>query len=177
MSQIDIRRHGKGYRLLAVQRFPRDCAEVFSFFSDATNLQAITPGKLHFEILSDLPIEMRKGTILDYRLRIRGVPVRWRTEITSWEPPYRFSDMQLRGPYQWWIHEHRFEQVGNETVATDVVEYGVPLGWLAHPLFVRNDLQDIFAFRQRVMAKRFGAATAAAQNQNHHATAGPGRPA
>ena len=156
MMQLDIQQHGKGYQLLAVQRFPCGCEDVFSFFSDATNLEAITPAELSFNILTPLPIEMRKGTLLDYRLRIRGFPVRWRTEITSWDPPHRFTDMQLRGPYQWWIHEHTFQQDGDEAVVTDVVEYGVPLGWLAHPLFVRHDLYNIFAFRQRVMAQRFG---------------------
>jgi len=89
--------------------------EVFSFFSDAYNLDRITPSFLRFRILSLRPIAMRVGTRIEYALRVHGVPLRWTSEITVWDPPFRFVDVQLRGPYRRWHHEHRFEDLGNST--------------------------------------------------------------
>lgn len=110
MSKITIGREGNGYRLETAQRLPRPVNDVFPFFADAFNLESITPPSLRFRILNAKPISMRAGATIDYRLRIGAVPVRWRSEITVWEPPFRFVDEQRRGPYRWWVHEHRFEE-------------------------------------------------------------------
>jgi ligand-binding SRPBCC domain-containing protein len=146
----------KTFTLGAQQWIPRPIGEVFSFFSDAANLQAITPSWVGFEILTKGPIEMRQGTLIDYRIRIHRVPLRWRTEITVWEPPVRFVDVQRRGPYRSWVHTHEFESRDGGTLCRDHVEYAVPGGALIHRLFVRADVEKIFAFRRAALASRFG---------------------
>jgi len=130
--------------------------ELFPFFGDAGNLDAITPPWLHFRIVTPPPIEMRAGALIDYRLKVRGVPLSWRTRINVWEPPHRFVDEQLRGPYRQWIHEHRFEPSDGGTLATDSVEYSVPFDFLIHDLMVRPDIEKIFAHRQAELSKVFG---------------------
>jgi ligand-binding SRPBCC domain-containing protein len=130
--------------------------ELFPFFADAGNLDAITPSWLHFHILTPRPIEMRAGTLIDYRLRVHGLPLRWRTRIREWEPPHRFVDEQVRGPYRRWIHTHTFEPRDGGTLARDRVEYAVPFDLIAHPLFVRRDIGRIFAFRQEALRSTFG---------------------
>jgi len=130
---------------------------VFDFFADARNLEAITPGWLSFKTLTPAPIKMQAGTLIDYKLRIHGVPVRWQTEITVWQPPHRFVDEQKRGPYRLWIHEHRFETKAGRTLCTDHVRYAVPGGELVHRLFVRRDVERIFTFRELKLRKLFGA--------------------
>lgn len=130
--------------------------ELFRFFADAGNLDAITPPWLHFAIVTPRPIEMRPGTSIDYRLRVHGLPLRWRTLIREWQPPHRFVDEQLRGPYRQWIHEHTFEARDGGTLARDVVRYAVPFDLIVHPLFVRRDIGRIFAFRQAALRERFG---------------------
>jgi hypothetical protein len=99
---------------------------------------------------------MRAGTLIDYKLKVRGMPLRWRTRIREWQPPHRFVDEQLRGPYRLWIHEHGFEARDGGTLARDVVHYAVPLDFLVHPLFVRRDVESLFAFRQEALRKKFG---------------------
>lgn len=122
--------------------------EVFAFFSDAHNLTSITPDWLKFEILTPQPIEMCAGTLIDYKLRLRGIPLRWQSEITQWEPPYRFVDEQRRGPYRYWIHEHTFDAVAaNRTIVRDRVRYDVPGHTLVHKLFVEPDLERVFTYR------------------------------
>lgn len=135
-------------------RVPPD--EVFPFFSSAANLDAITPSWLNFRIVTPPPIEMGRGTLIDYKLRVHGLPMRWRTLISAWEPPHRFVDEQLRGPYRQWIHEHTFSPKDGGTLARDVVRYAVPLDFVVHPLFVRRDIERIFVFRQQVLLGRFG---------------------
>ena len=137
---------------------PRPPTEVFPFFADARNLEKLTPPWLRFAVLTPEPIEMRPGATIDYRLRLRGVPIRWRSEITAWEPPFRFVDEQRRGPYRLWIHEHRFEERGGQTRASDHVQYAVWGGRLADRLLVRPDIERIFEYRRDVLREIFGTA-------------------
>ena len=134
------------------QLLPGSPEEVFPFFADARNLEPITPPLLRFAVVTPEPIEMGTGTIIQYRLRFRGVPVRWLTSIQAWDPPHRFVDVQVRGPYALWHHTHTFEDRGDgTTLMTDVVRYEIPfgpLGELAHRLFVERDVQAIFTFRR-----------------------------
>ncbi len=136
---------------------PRD--EVFAFFADAANLELLTPESLRFRMRTPAPAELGPGATLDYRLRIRGVPVLWRSEITVWDPPQRFVDEQRKGPYRRWIHEHSFAEKGGGTACRDRVTFAAPGGPLA-PLvverFVAPDLERIFRYRQDTLAERFG---------------------
>ncbi len=137
------------------QRLPGRPEEVFDFFADARNLEAITPPLLRFRVLTPDPIEMRVGTHIQYRLRVRGVPVGWHTLIQAWDPPHRFVDAQIRGPYALWHHTHTFVPVGDgETLMTDTVRYAVgfgPFGDLAVRLTVRRDVEAIFDFRREAI--------------------------
>lgn len=138
------------------QFFPHPVEEVFEPFANAGNLQAITPPWLHFRITSELPIEMREGALIEYRLRVHGMPVRWRTEIETWEPPHRFTDVALKSPYALWHHTHTFEAVEGGTMAYDRVRYKVgfgPFGEIAHGLFVARDLERIFDYRRDAVKK------------------------
>jgi ligand-binding SRPBCC domain-containing protein len=146
---------GSSWRLTTQVMLPRPRREVFQFFSDAGNLEKITPQFLNFRIITPLPIEMRRGARIDYRIRLRGIPVRWRTNIAVWQPDERFVDEQIRGPYRRWHHEHIFEDHGDQTLMTDIVDYQVWLGFLLHPLMVRNDLIRIFEFRRRTIVDLF----------------------
>ena len=141
---------------------PQAVNAVFDFFSDAGNLQAITPESLHFRIITPQPIEMATGTLIDYRLSLRSVPIRWRTEISVWEPPYRFVDRQLRGPYYLWEHTHTFFQSDEGTVVCDDVHYLVPGGSLVNHLFVKPELKKIFQYRHQRMAELLGESKAEA---------------
>ena len=146
---IQIEKHSqKGYVLTTQQHVNRSREEVFGFFSDATQLERITPPLLNFKIQTPLPIELKQGTLIDYSLKIRFVPIKWRTEISVWETPNRFVDRQLRGPYKLWNHEHTFEEVDGGTMVYDRVHYVVPGGPIIHSLFVKNDLIRIFEYRR-----------------------------
>src|SRR5262245_57956202 len=138
---------------------PRPVEEVFAFFSDAGNLDVLTPPWLRFRTLTPAPIALGQGTRIEYRLRWRGVPLSWRTEISLWEPPHRFIDRQVKGPYLQWVHLHTFEAKGGGTLMTDRVDYAVP-GWLLEPalslLPVRPDVERIFAYRRVKMQELFG---------------------
>lgn len=144
-----------GYVLHAECMVPRPIDEGFGFFSDAFQLEKLTPPKLGFRVVTQPPIEIRQGTLIDYRLRLLGIPARWTSEITFWDPPLRFVDQQRRGPYRFWRHENRFEAIGNATRVIDHVEYSVPGGSLAHWLFVRRDLERVFRYRQEQLAAIF----------------------
>lgn len=137
---------------------PLPLAEVFPFFSEARNLERLTPPWLKFEVLTPPPIQMGNGTRIDYRLRLRGVPLRWQSEITCWDPPARFVDEQRRGPYRLWRHQHLFVADGENTIAEDKVEYAVLGGSLVDRLFVRPDLEKVFAYRRAKLVEIFGAA-------------------
>lgn len=133
--------------------------EVFAFFADASNLERITPSRLRFAIQTPLPIAMRPGAIIDYRLSLFGVPFRWHTVIEVFEPEARFIDVQASGPYALWRHLHEFADApGGGTVIRDRVEYQLPLGplgELAHAVFVRRQLEAIFDYRRRVIEAEF----------------------
>jgi len=135
---------------------PRPRDEVFPFFADAMNLEEITPPWLRFSILTEPPIEMKVGARIDYRLKLHGIPIRWRTSITAWDPPRSFVDTQIKGPYRRWVHTHTFEEVEGGTLVIDEVDYAVPGWWIVDRLFVRRDVARIFAYRHEVLAERFG---------------------
>ena len=128
---------------------------VFSFFAEARNLEKLTPPWLRFEVLTEGPITMAPGTLIDYRIRWRGIPVRWRTEIEVWEPPRRFVDRQIRGPYRLWRHEHRFAETTAGTSIIDEVEYSPLGGAIAERLIVGRDVRRIFAFRHEALRRQF----------------------
>jgi ligand-binding SRPBCC domain-containing protein len=123
----------------------------FAFFSDAGNLERLTPPWLSFRITTPLPIEMKEGTLIDYVIELYGVPIRWRTRIDVWEPGVRFVDRQIAGPYRWWHHEHRFEALDGGTRVIDRVEYLPRAAWLSSWL-VNRDVQRIFSYRQTALA-------------------------
>lgn len=129
--------------------------DVFPFFADAFNLERITPPMLRFRVLTAPPIAMGVGTLLDYRVRLRGIPMRWQSEITAWEPPHRFVDEQRRGPYRLWVHEHTFAAQDGGTVARDMVRYAVPGGGLVQRLVVGPDLRRIFEYRSAALREIF----------------------
>lgn len=135
---------------------PKTPEAIFPFFADAHNLEVLTPPWLRFEVLTPEPIEIGQGTRIDYRLRFRGFPLRWQSEITVWEPPHRFVDEQRRGPYREWIHEHTFELQDGGTLTRDVVQYAVPGGAIVDRLVVRRDVERIFQFRQQKLHELFG---------------------
>jgi len=129
--------------------------ELFPFFANAATLDALTPPWLNFRIVTPGPIEMCEGALIDCRLRVHGLPLRWRTRINIWEPPHRFVDEQIRGPYLQWIHEHTFEPCDGGTLARDFVRYAVPLDFLTHRWLVRPDVEKIFAFRSEALRRLF----------------------
>jgi ligand-binding SRPBCC domain-containing protein len=140
-------RTGHGFRLETVQflRQPRD--RVFEFFSDAFQLETITPPWLHFCVISPAPVRLAAGALIDYRLRLHGITIRWQSRIRVWEPPVRFEDEQTRGPYRRWHHQHFFEPVDDGTLCRDIVDYEVHGGRLIEAIIVRRNLWKIFAFR------------------------------
>lgn len=142
----------KTYSFVTQTILNKPLSEVFPFFANAENLDKVTPPWLKFEILTLLPIEMKVGTKVDYRLRLHGIPIHWCSEITEWDPPHKFTDYQLKGPYRFWQHQHFFTAEGNQTRMIDRVEYGIP-GWIfaaiVHSLFVKLDLIKIFEYREK----------------------------
>ncbi len=137
---------------------PFSTEEIFDFFSKPENLNLLTPDSLRFRILSALPLEMKQGTIIDYSIKLGAIPFKWRTEITAWEPPFRFVDTQLKGPYRVWIHEHTFIPKDSGTIVRDSVSYLAP-GWIIEPvihrLLIKNKLEDIFDYREKKLKSIF----------------------
>ena len=139
------------HRLEREQLVAAELPQVFEFFSRAANLEALTPPWLGFQMLTPGDVEMRRGTLINYRLHLHRIPIRWRTLIEVWEPGVRFLDLQLRGPYALWSHLHEFEERPGGTLVRDEVLYALPLGRLgdvADPLLVRRDLRRIFDYRR-----------------------------
>jgi hypothetical protein len=146
------------YTLAREQWIARPVEEVFPFFSNARNLETITPPWLHFRVLSVEPEPIVAGTQIAYRLALHGIPFRWKSEIREWDPPRFFTDAQLSGPYSQWVHTHRFESSGGRTRMTDMVNYALPLGFLgslAHALKVKRDVERIFDYRRQKIDELF----------------------
>lgn len=144
----------KLYNLKREQTLPFPLAKVFPFFEKPENLESITPRNLSFSTLTPKPVKMEKGAVIDYAITVWGLSLRWTTLITAFDPPNRFIDLQLKGPYSYWHHEHTFIDQGESTLMKDHVTYALPLGplgRLAHTLKVRRDLEKIFDFRAEVI--------------------------
>lgn len=146
-------------RLLLKQWVPKIPTEIWPFFSDEHNLERLTPPWLNFNVLGRSTPDMGKGTEIKYRLKLHGVPLHWLTRISEWQPPERFIDTQLKGPYRLWHHLHTFEPLAGGTLLTDSVQYLLPLGTLGSLgglKFVQHDVEKIFSYRQAAVAKIFG---------------------
>lgn len=129
--------------------------EVFDFFSRPENLERLTPPRMNFSIRTEGPLEMREGLEITYRLKVYGLPLVWVSRITEWDPPRRFRDIQVKGPYRRWAHTHGFEEERGGTRIRDHVEYRVPGGRLVERLLVRRDLRNIFAYRHGKVSELF----------------------
>jgi ligand-binding SRPBCC domain-containing protein len=146
------------FRLERTLFIPHPRAEVFAFFSDASNLERITPAFLRFHILTPSPIPMRAGTLIDYELRLYGIRFQWQTRIEAFDPPVSFIDTQAKGPYRLWRHTHSFDEVPGGTQMRDCVDYALPMGpfgAVARWLFVRRSLDRIFDYRNATIAEIF----------------------
>jgi ligand-binding SRPBCC domain-containing protein len=151
----------KIYQLETKLFLSADRDKVFKFFADPRNLERITPSWLRFEIITPSDSVIKQGTLLDYRLRLRGIPLRWQSEISVWEPPHRFVDRQTRDPYLVWVHEHSFAEHEGGTIVGDCVGYAVPGGRLVQKFFVAPELERIFDFGRRTLEQLFNSNTAA----------------
>jgi len=148
----------KTYNLYFEQQVARPRPEVFDFFSRAENLEVLTPPWLNFKILDVKPQPVQEGTLINYSLRVHGIPLRT-SEIVEWEPPHRFIDLQLRGPYKLWRHEHRFEERDGGTLISDTINLALPLGLLgqlAYKIKAKSDIEEIFTFRKEKIRALFG---------------------
>lgn len=140
------------------QFVPKPLKEVFAFFATPENLARLTPRSLDFQIMTPPPIEMKAGTVFDYQIRLAGLPVRWTTLIDTYDPPHRFVDVQIKGPYSFWHHTHIFREIEGGTEVSDRVVYSMPfgvLGNLINSVWVRKDLDHIFSYRMKVIGDIF----------------------
>ena len=148
----------KTFEINTKQYINKPLEVVFEFFSKPENLEMITPESLSFNILTPIPIRMEKGSLIDYTIRLFGIPIHWRTLISDYEPPFRFVDQQIKGPYTFWHHTHTFQSVDGGVEIIDKVKYSLPMGWLgtlAHSIWVRKDLEKIFEHRKTVVQNYF----------------------
>jgi ligand-binding SRPBCC domain-containing protein len=144
--------------LRAEQLIKRPIDDVFAFFNKPENLAVLTPDSLGFRILTPTPIEMKEGSLIDYTIKLAGIRVRWTTLITAFDPPYKFVDQQLRGPYSFWHHTHTFKETDEGTLINDAVQYTLPfgaLGKLVHTLIVKRRLENIFKYRAEAIEGYF----------------------
>lgn len=144
--------------LTCEQFLPYPIDRVFNFFKKPENLDQVTPSNLGFKILTPSPIPMAKGTVIDYTIRLYGIPMKWQTIITDYDPPHSFTDTQVKGPYKTWIHTHRFTPKDGGTLMTDEVQYEVPFGFLGDivkALFVEREVEKIFDYRKKVISGLF----------------------
>ena len=155
MIRIERTSGGRGFRLETSQFLPVPRDRIFEFFADAFQLETLTPAWLHFCVLTPAPIHIRKETIIDYRLRLHGIPIKWQSRISVWEPPFRYVDEQVCGPYRAWYHEHLFKEVNGGTLCHDRVDYEVRGGTLINKYFVSPDVLKIFKFRQKTLDQLF----------------------
>lgn len=140
----------KTYRFHRSLFLPKKIEDVFGFFANPFNLQKITPDWLHFKIFTQPEaIKMEKGFLIEYQIKVHGIPIKWQSEITVWDPPHSFVDEQTKGPYRYWRHNHRFEPKAGGTEIIDEVCYAPLGGWLANRLFVASDLKKIFDYRHK----------------------------
>ena len=144
-------------RLEATQWIQRPLEEVFRFFSQPENLHALTPTRMNVELLTTTPVDMRAGRQLTYRLRVKGLPIRWTSQIVRWDPPHSFRDIQLKGPYRKWDHTHRFERDGCGTRVIDDVRYSAPGPRWMERAWIRPDVRKIFQYRHRTLEGVFRA--------------------
>lgn len=159
MPTLSISKTGnRSFSFTTSIRLPHPVEEIFSFFADATNLELLTPESLLFKILTPLPIVMKPGLLIDYRLSLYGIPFKWQSKISIWEPPFRFTDEQTRGPYRSWIHEHKFERMNGTTLVSDKVDYTLKRPAIIRR-FVESDLKKIFAYRHAKLKQTFGPTT------------------
>jgi ligand-binding SRPBCC domain-containing protein len=142
-------------RLVARLWIPASLDTVFAFFAEPSNLEQLTPASLRFGIEQPGPLVMAEGLRIRYRLRVHGIPLKWESEIREWDPPNQFVDVQIRGPYRYWNHRHRFTEVDGGTLVVDEVDYAPPGGRLLDRIFIRRDLRRIFSFRMRHLVERF----------------------
>lgn len=156
----------KIHRLETQLWLPRSRQQVFAFFAEPRNLERLTPAWLHFEFMTSVEGEVGQGTLLDYRLRLHGIPLRWQSEIAVWEPPDRFVDRQTKGPYSMWVHEHTFDERDGGTLVGDRVDYAVPGGRIVQKFFVAPDLQRIFRYRRHVLEGIFKSDARAAVSED-----------
>lgn len=155
---------------------PASLAATFVFFTDAANLPRITPPWLQFSIVTPMPVEMRTGLEIEYRITLYGLPIPWRSRIDVWEPGIRFVDRQIVGPYRWWRHDHRFEPAHGGTRVVDHVDYAPRAAWLSGAL-VRRDLHRIFAYRHEMLRRIFDELHREKPASSHETMAGRGRSA
>jgi ligand-binding SRPBCC domain-containing protein len=154
LSASHVRPEGPLAHIHRASAVPAPVEETFAFFADAANLERLTPPWLRFSIRTEPPIVMREGTVIDYRITLRSLPMAWQSRIDVWEPGIRFVDRQIAGPYVWWRHEHRFERLPDGTLVVDHVEY-LPRARVFSRRLVERDLARIFDYRQDALRRIF----------------------
>jgi ligand-binding SRPBCC domain-containing protein len=152
----------QNYTLQREQYVPRELEQIFPFFERPENLALITPPQLEFRLLTPSPVKMEQGRVIDYTIRLFGIPVRWRSLISHYDPPHCFVDEQLQGPYSFWHHTHRFLERGSGTLLCDEVRFAMPLylpppiGALMHEAYLGPMLKLIFDYRRDLFENFFG---------------------